>query len=128
MSGPTTKRPNAEQPSKLGRKKQKVMSPEVQVRLAINMATKAGDVQKAFAAYDQCKANGTKLFLDSYCSLFFLCSGGESWEAALATTGNSTPSGTAVHTQVTPEVMERGRQMMKDMQTSDPKLEPNEIW
>lgn len=85
MAGPI----NAEEahaPVKAGkgsRKKRKEYTPDMQARLAIQMAAKSGDIAAALAVYDECKREGVRVAADSYSSLLYMCSLGEEWEAAV---------------------------------------------
>ncbi|GAB4817090.1 hypothetical protein N2152v2_004136 [Parachlorella kessleri] len=74
---------NGGKPAKGPSRTRKVLSPQGQVRLDIQMAARDGDIDKALHVYDTAKAGGLKISQDSYCTLLYLCSLGEDWEAAV---------------------------------------------
>ena len=103
------------------RKKQKPMSPEIEVRLAIQMAAREGSVDTGLAAYDRAKEQGLRLSLDSYATLLFLCSGGDDWEALIGNTATEKQK-----EMPSPEsLLERSEAVMQDMATAG--ITPNEI-
>lgn len=116
------------------RRKRKVMTPEVEVRLAIQMAARERSIDSAFAAYDRAKDQGIRLTLDSYACIMFLCSGGDDWEPLLQNKGSSNINGNSAeetsipsegHIEVTPELMARGLALLEDMKQAE--IAPNEI-
>lgn len=127
----------------VNRKKQKTMSPEVSVRLEIQMAAKEGSFDKALAAYNKAKESGIKLSSDSFATLLFLCSGGEEWEEALDKNleadesaprehGNNTFESKAseskelkINTSKLQKHYEMGHALLNDMMSLN--MEPNEI-
>jgi proteinaceous RNase P len=153
---PPTKRqkggPGGPQKQPQQKRKQKVMTPEVEIRLAIQMAARERSIDNAFAAYDRAKELGIKLTLDSCACIMFLCSGGDDWERMLssssadttnlavnddeinttraegadgAATDMKTSSFSSSGEAVTPELMARGRALLEDMAAAG--TAPNEI-
>ena len=133
---PPAKRQRASAGQQQGRKR-KAMTPEVEVRLAIQMAARERSIDSAFLAYDRAKDQGIKVTLDSFACIMFLCSGGDDWEQLLQnrnskTDVNNTDAKESTSTiigegqiEVTPELMARGHSLLEDMQEAG--IAPNEI-
>jgi proteinaceous RNase P len=141
--------PGGPQKQQQQKRKVKQLTPEVEIRLAIQMAARERSIDNAFAAYDRAKELGIKLTLDSYACIMFLCSGGDDWEKMLSPVGSNPPSNvddssagataaadptttttTTATTgfsseNVTPELMARGRALLEDM--TEAGTVPNEI-
>lgn len=124
MMEPSSKRPRQEPGSQQkagGGRKKKPVPPEVQIRIEIQIAAKLGDIAKALAAYDKAKAEGIQLTVDSYATLFYVCSGGDNWESALTSNQDG-------GSNVTPEVIQRAQGIFQEMLSPSTNLQPNEIW
>ena len=61
------------------RRKPKKMTPEIEVRVAIQNAARDNDPKAALAAYDRAKAESIPLKEDVLHNLLFVCSGGNTW-------------------------------------------------
>ena len=132
------------------KRKHKQLTPEVEIRLAIQMAARERSIDNAFAAYDRAKELRIKLTMDSFACIMFLCSGGDDWENMLSAqstlaskldppsstsdlknTNNSAAgagaslSGSLNGEVVTAELMARGRALLDDMAAAE--IVPNEI-
>lgn len=164
---PSQGRQPQQQQQQQGGRKRKPLTPEIEARLAIQAAAREGDVDKALRTYDTAAAAGTKLSLDSYASILYLCSGGDDWESALqhapadpgavpeaqapaeGSAAPASPSGPGDEAsggdlnsaqaggepsdqapprravQVTPALLQRGRELREHMQAAG--LKPTEI-
>ena len=142
MEQPSAKRRKGSPVPQNARKRKKTMTPEVEVRLSIQMAARERSIDNAFVAYDRAKEQGIKVSLDSFASIMFLCSGGDDWETLLQHQHNNNDAGIVgiggtdeeqqqqqqpvKHViEVTPEVLSRGRSLLEDMVAQG--IEPNEI-
>ncbi|KAL4527101.1 hypothetical protein Ndes2526A_g01506 [Nannochloris sp. 'desiccata'] len=134
--------PGGHQKQQQQKRKHKTLTPEVEIRLAIQTAARERSIDNAFAAYDRAKELGIKLTLDSFACIMFLCSGGDDWEFMLSSAnsleadssnpsnGNINGSGSGGATGfssevITPELMARGRNLLDDMAAAA--IVPNEI-
>jgi len=138
--------PGGPQMQQQQKRKQKNLTPEVEIRLAIQMAARERSIDNAFAAYDRAKELGIKLSLDSFACIMFLCSGGDDWDKMLssADTSNTLGADSSVPSNgningnsggggatgfgsevITPELIARGRDLLDDMTSAE--IVPNEI-
>lgn len=152
---PDAKRPRLDAdsgPPKTGGRKRKALTPEVEIRLAIQMAARKGNISEALEAYDRAKADKIKVTIDSFASILYLCSGGDEWEDILreqpklryagargksddAPNNNNAerrsnfvakdPGSHHAVLSIAPEVLNRGEAILEDMISSGTK--PNEI-
>lgn len=116
-------------------KKRKATSPEVQLRLAIQMAARRKSAHDAYKAYNHAVNTGIKLTLDSYATLLYLCSGGNDWSADIQdiqdgdaphkrqNTASSTDGINDEPLQI--DLYEWGQSLLKDM--TERGIQPNEI-
>lgn len=108
-------------------KKRKANSPEVQLRLAIQMAARRKSAQDAYQAYTHAINTGLKLTLDSYATLLYLCSGGNDWNTEIQNVDNNAPpvDGTDGGQSSRLDLYEWGQSLLNDM--TERGIKPNEI-
>ena len=71
------------QPQKQKPKKQRPMTPELQLTLAVQNAAKSKHAALGVAAYNKAIAEGTEIKPDLYSNLLYLCAGCDDWELPL---------------------------------------------
>lgn len=71
------------QPQKQKPKKQRPMTPELQLTLAVQNAAKSKHAALGVAAYNKAIAEGTHINPDLYSNLLYLCAGCDDWELPL---------------------------------------------
>lgn len=128
----------------------KEISPSFRVKLSIREAAKCQSWATALEAYQEARAQGIPLGADSYDVLLFLCSGGETWDAALqagmrARSGSGTGDGAALHSAppsgpdaAAPAAAQppldaqrqlgMGRRLFEEMKEVDKIARPSEMW